>query len=182
MKTFWKIFIGVIALAVLVAGILIIMYFTNNFTTDFSTFYVRQGATEYRQDSTVNLQSGVYYTFDCKYTLGFPKSEKGDRYSVTVAPNENLKGISYRVDDETVTIPQSLDFSSAFEITKELNSFYFKIPEGISFSSALSAAYKGQSVSNIPSMDLSGKPCFDLVIKSYNGKSVIRLGIIINGV
>lgn len=177
-SSFSSIFISLLVIVLLAGVIAFIMYFTNNFSTEMSTFYVQYGAKEYRRDSGKLLfKTGVNYTFSCKYPLGFPSSEKGEHYKVGIEVNEAGKTIQYTVNTRpTLLYPKSPDISSSFEIVKNADSFTFCIPEGTTIESILTKAYEGKEVTDIQEVDFTADDYFSLVVKSYDESTVIRLG------
>lgn len=168
-----------LALVLVLAGVLaFVFYFTNNFSTDMTTFYVQYGAQEIRRDTgRTQFERGVYYTYKIEYPLGFPSSEKGERYKVGIEVTEAGKEIEYKVDG-TVTrfYPKSPDVSGSFEIVKNESSFTFRIPDETTFENVLLKSYEGKEITDVPAVDLTAKDYFSLVVKSYDGKNVIKIG------
>lgn len=176
---FFVILISVILIIVLAGAAAFIAYFTNNFTTNLTTFYVQYGAQEIRRDmGRMKFETGVYYTFRCEYPTGFPSSEKGEHYTVNVEVNEVGKKIEYVVNERPTPLysSKSPDVSKSFEIAKETDSFTFCIPTGTTLESILTKAYEGKEVKNIPEVDFTADDYFSLVVKSYDGNTVIRIG------
>lgn len=170
--------ISLFVILALAGGIAFIVYFTNNFSTELTTFYVQYGAQEIRRDTgKMQFDKGVYYTFKVNYPLGFPSSEKGDRYKVSVEITEAGKEIECKVDSRLTTLyPKPPDITGSFEIEKSDNSFTFRIPEEITFESILRKAYEGKTVTDIPQVDFTVKDYFYLTVKSYDEKNVIKIG------
>ena len=169
---FITIAISLFLILALAGGIAFIVYFTNNFSTDLTTFYVQYGAQDKMQ-----FDKGVYYYFKVNYPLGFPISEKGDRYKVSVEVAEVGKEIEYNVDSRSTTLyPKSPEVTGSFEIVKSENTFTFRIPEETTLESIVRKAYEGKTVTEVPQVDFTAKDYFYLTIKSYDEKSVIRIG------
>lgn len=162
----------------LAGGIAFIVYFTNNFSTDLTTFYVQYGAQEIRRDTDrMQFDKGVYYFFKVNYPLGFPISEKGDRYKVSVEITEAGKEIECKVDSRITTLyPKPPDITGSFEIVKSENNFMFRVPEETTLTSIVRKAYEGKTVTEVPQVDFTAKDYFYLTVKSYDEKSVIRIG------
>lgn len=175
---FFVIAITIVVVLLLASVIAFIAYFTNNFSTSLTTFYVQHGATEYRRDTgKMKFETGVYYTFRCEYPLGFPKNEKGEHYKVSVEINEAGKELAYTVNERPTTFyPKSPDISGSFEIVQGEDSFTFRIPEGTTLESILTKAYEGNEVKDIPEVDFTAKDYFSLVVKSYDESTIIRIG------
>lgn len=175
---FFTVAISLFLILALAGMIAFVVYYTNNFTTDLTTFYVQYGAREIRRDTgRVKFDKGVYYTFKVNYPLGFPDSEKGERYKVSVEVNEAGKEIEYKVDSRpTKFYPKSPDICASFEITKYDDSFTFRIPEGTTLESILIKAFEGKEVTEIPQVDFTAKDYFSLVVKSYDESVIIRIG------
>ncbi len=175
---FFRVAITLIVALALAGIIAFIVYYTNNFSTDLTTFYVQYGAQEIRRDKGgMQFEKGIYYTFRCEYPLGFPSSEKGERYKVSVEVNEAGQEIGYKVDSRpTKFYPKSPDIGASFEIAKSENTFTFRIPEETTLESILTKAYEGKEVTEIPDVDFIGKDYFSLVVKSYDESVTIRIG------
>lgn len=166
-------------IVLLLAGVVaFIMYFTNNFSTDLTTFYVQYSSQELRRDTGgMRFERGVYYTFKVNYPLGFPSNETGERYHVSVEVGEAGKDIEYRVDSRLTSLyPRSPDLSESFGIVRDTNSFMFYIPEETTLESILKKAYEGKEVTEIPQVDFTEKDYFCLTVKSYDETKVIRIG------
>ncbi len=176
--------ISIVSVLFLAAVIAFILYYTNNFTTELTTFYVQYGAREIRRDTgRMQFESGVIYNFRCEYPFGFPANEKGERYRVSVEVNEAGKEIEYLVDGSSTRFyPKSPDISQSFEITKHTDSFTFCIPAETTLKSIISKAYEGKEVMKIPAVDLTAKDYLSLVVKSYDGGTVIRIGFGFEGI
>lgn len=182
-KKYFVVLIAFISLFLIAAVIAFVMYFTNNLSTDLTTFYVQYGAQEIRRDTgRMQFEKGVYYTFRCEYPLGFPSNERGDRYTVSVEATEAGKEIEYLVDgSNTRFYPKSPDVSQSFEIVRSKDSFTFCIPAETTFKSILTKAYEGKEIKNIPAVDLTAKDYLSLTVKSYDGGTVIRIGFGFDG-
>lgn len=175
---FFRIAITLIVALALAGVIAFIVYYTNNFSTDLTTFYVQYGAQELRRDiDGMQFEKGTYYTFRCDYPLGFPSSEKGERFKVSVEANEAGQEIGYKVDSRpTKFYPKSPDVGASFEIAKSENTFTFRIPEETTLESILTRAYEGKEVTEIPEVDFAAKDYFSLVVKSYDESVIIKIG------
>lgn len=182
-KKYFAVLIAFIFLFLIAAVVAFVMYFTNNLSTDLTTFYVQYGAQEIRRDTgRMQFEKGVYYTFRCEYPLGFPSNERGDRYIVSVEATEAGKEIEYLVDgSNTRFYPKSPDVTQSFEISKKKDSFTFRITEETTLKSILTKAYEGKEIKNIPVVDLTAKDYVSLVVKSYDGGTVIRIGFGFDG-
>ena len=181
-KNIFAILFSLVALAVVAAVIAFVMYYTNNFSTDLTTFFVQYGSQELRRDTgKMQFEKGVYYSFKTKYPLGFPSSEKGERYHVGVEVTDAGKEIEYKVDGSVARLYKSPDISGSFEIKKSEDGFTFCIPKGTTLTGILRAAYVGKEVTDVPAVDLTAKDYFALVVKSYDEKTVIRIGFGFDG-
>lgn len=176
--TFVKVFISLLVAVILVGVIGFIMYFSNNLTTDLATFYVQYGSREYRRDTNgLKLETGVYHNFECKYILGFPSSETGERYSVKIVPNDTSEEIEYKVDGYRSSYypNDKLEFSNAFTIVKNIDGFMLFIPVDLTMQTVLNGAYEGKAVTNVPQVDLTANDYFRLIVSSYDGKTEINI-------
>ncbi len=182
-KSIFSIIITLIVVAVLAALVAFVMYYTNNFTTDLTTFYVQHGSQEIRHDvGRMQFEKGVYYTFKVKYPLGFPSSEKGERFKVGVEVTESGKEIEYRVDGSVTRLyPKSPEVTNSFDIEKNDDGFTFCIPKATTLKEIIRAAYADKEVMDIPAVDLTAKDYFYLTVKSYDGKTAIRIGFGFDG-
>lgn len=177
-SNFLTVCVSLLAVILLAGAIAFIFYFTNNLSTDLTTFYVQYGAQEIRRDTgRMKFETGVYYTFRCEYPLGFPANENGDHYKVSVEVSEAGKAIEYVVNERPYAFyPKSPDISQSFEIVQSTDSFMFRIPEGTTLESIVTKAYEGKEVKNIPKKDITAVDYFSLVVKSYDESTVIRIG------
>lgn len=182
-KSYVKIVIAVIVSLILAAAIAFIVYYTSNFTTDLTTFYVQYGAQELRRDTGgIQFDKGVYYTFKIKYPLGFPSNEKGERYKLSVEVNEAAgKEVEYKVDGSVARLYKAPDISGSFEIERSEEGFTFCVPKGTTLTGILRTAYAEKEVTDVPAVDLTAKDYFALVVKSYDEKTVIRIGFGFDG-
>lgn len=180
---FILIVIGIVLAVVLAGAIVFVVHYTNNFTTDITTFYVQYDKQEIRQDihNEMQFEKGTAYTFRCRYPLGFPANEKGERYKVSVEASEAGKLIEYRVDGTVTKLSKAPELTNSFEIEKDTDSFTFCIPTGTTLTSILRTAYSGKEITDVPAVDLTTFDFFELVVKSYNEGTTIRIGFRFDG-
>ena len=168
--TYILIVVAVLALLLLVGGF--IAKFTNNFTSDFKTFYVEyDGKTITSDKSDINFVRAEPNRINVGYSLGFLNKEKGN-YEVEVLPDvTDETDFEYQVNGKNYKFSELTDFTEFYKIEKYDDYFTFTMWDNID--SILAAMYHGDNVSGIP--DLSNKSLLKLVI--YNEDKTVSISI-----
>lgn len=160
---------------ILVGGIGAIVYFTNGFTTDFTTFYV------VIDDENVLVDTGGYFVstdrpldVQVKYTMGFT-NDNLNGYSLDLRAKSGVR-FDYYVDDYPYYFNGSFDWGKCFDIVYNESSFKIT-PKGDSLEALLQCIYPEQDVV-VPDEELSNisGDLFLLTIYSYNKESSISIG------
>lgn len=176
MKTFIKVIVYVLVIAVFAGVIGIVYKFTNGFNEDFKTFYIEyNGEKILSTQTTLELESGKTHTIHVKYTFDKEDAEPKD-YSVKVVPHMT-KDFDYTVNGERFLFSKIKDLTSVFKIDKKETSFDIEIPQVTSLKNILSAYHNGANVEIEQSAIESNPAPFTLVISSYNEKVVYNIGL-----
>lgn len=168
----WLAYVG--ALLVLIVLVGVVARFTNGFTDDFKTFYVKV------EDKEIMSNSGGYEIMrakpmqvEVKYTLSFATDEnKG--YNVKIVPNaaDKSKDFSFSVNGENRQFQAETDLTDGFEIEKSESSFKVT-PKGENLTGVLQAIYPGLDTALIE--EKAYNDMFALVVSSYNEKSSVTI-------
>ena len=166
-STGWIAYVAILLVAVVIAGI--IARFTNGFTDDFKTFYIRVDGKEImsRADGYEITPEKPLHA-EVKYTFSFA-SDENKGYSVKIVPNasDKSKDFSYTVNGEKKSFQSEEDFSEGFEIEKGESSFTIT-PKGATLTEVLQAIYPGLDTAHIE--EKAYNDMFVLAVSSYNGK------------
>ncbi len=162
-----KVIVGIVLLMGIVAAIGCIAFFTNNFTEDFSTFYV-----EVNGEKVASSAGG--YIVGCEENIVINvkdanpnKQDKG--YIVSVIPKAGID-FEFTVDDETKSFADEKDFTNAFEITKDGNAVTLNAKGNLEY--ILKAQYPDKTIRyDLGAID-SEEDMFSLVIKNYDEATV----------
>lgn len=120
-NSFFKVLSYLLVILVIVGVIGAIVYFTNGFTTDFTTFYVVIDGEDVMSDS-----GGYYVTtstplkVDVKYTMGIIDDEMSG-YSYEIRSKSDVL-FDFYVDDEKYDFQGDIDWNKCFLVTQEDNS------------------------------------------------------------
>ena len=168
----WLAYIG--ALLVLIVLVGVVARFTNGFTDDFKTFYVKV------EDKEIMSNSGGYeitqskpMQVEVKYTFSFATDEnKG--YNVKIVPNaaDKSKDFSFSVNGESKSFQSLQDLTDGFEIEKSESSFKVT-PKGENLTGVLQTIYPGLDTAYIE--EKAYNDMFALVVSSYNEKSSVTI-------
>lgn len=159
----------IIIIAILGVGVYFVMIHTDNFKSDFTTFYVKNDGEHLLQTSDALYEKGSVQRFDVKYTFDFlDKEQKG--YSVKIVPNGGAENVEYRIDNKYYLFSALDDLTAAFDI--ELNDSYFtlSIPQDFTVKKVLERLYKDKTVEIDGYYNESGEKYYTLMITSYDGK------------
>ncbi len=168
----WLAYVG--ALLVLIVLVGVAARFTNGFTDDFKTFYVKV------EDKEIMSTSGGYeitsakpMQVEVKYTFSFATDEnKG--YNVKIVPNaaDKSKYFLFTVNGENRQFQAETDLTDGFEIEKSESSFKVT-PKGENLTGVLQAIYPGLDTAHIE--EKAYNDMFALVVSSYNEKASVTI-------
>lgn len=169
--TYIIIVVAVLAVLLLVGGF--IARYTNNFTSDFKTFYVEYGGKTITSDKTdIEFVRSEPNRINVGYSLGFLNKEKGN-YSVEVLPNvTDETDFDYSVNGKNYKFSEITDFTEYYKIEKYDDYFTFTMWDDID--GILDMMYNGDNVAGVP--DLNGKNLLKLVIYNEDKTAKINIG------
>ena len=165
-------YVGIVLVVIIIVGV--VARFTNGFTDDFKTFYLKV------EDKEIMSGSGGYeitrakpMQAEVKYTFSFATDEnKG--YNVKIVPNaaDKSKDFSFSVNGENRQFQAETDLTDGFEIEKSESSFKVT-PKGENLTGVLQAIYPGLDMAHIE--EKAYNDMFALVVSSYNEKSSVTI-------
>lgn len=168
----WLAYVGIVLVAIILVGVA--ARFTNGFTDDFKTFYLKV------EDKEIMSGSGGYeitrakpMQAEVKYTFSFATDEnKG--YNVKIVPNaaDKSKDFSFTVNGENRQFQAETDLTDGFGIEKSESSFKVT-PKGENLTGVLQAIYPGLDTARIE--EKAYNDMFALVVSSYNEKSSVTI-------
>ena len=168
----WITYVGALLVVIIIVGV--VARFTNGFTDDFKTFYLKVG------DKEIMSGSGGYeitrakpMQAEVKYTFSFATDEnKG--YNVKIVPNaaDKNQDFSFTVDGESKSFQSLQDLTDGFEIEKSESSFRVT-PKGENLTGVLQAIYLGLDTAHIE--EKAYNDMFALVVSSYNEKASVTI-------
>ena len=168
----WITYVGALLVVIIIVGV--VARFTNGFTDDFKTFYLKVG------DKEIMSGSGGYeitrakpMQAEVKYTFSFATDEnKG--YNVKIVPNaaDKNQDFSFTVDGESKSFQSLQDLTDGFEIEKSESSFRVT-PKGENLTGVLQAIYPGLDTAH--SEEKAYNDMFALVVSSYNEKASVTI-------
>lgn len=159
------------------AAIAFVSVFTNRFTDEFKTFYVKYGEYIFATKDRITLMAGQEYRFDTGNSLDWDKDGEPTPYTVAVKPNITVStNFGYTADGESYTYEtdDGEDFSSAFNV--QVYDRYFTIETPQSMTAALSSLKKhsGKTLT-LPELDLAADAYFTISVTTYNGANAIEI-------
>ena len=168
----WLAYVGIVLVLIVLVGVA--ARFTNGFTDDFKTFYVKV------EDKEIMSGSGGYeitrakpMQVEVKYTFSFATDEnKG--YNVKIVPNaaDKSKDFSFTVNGENRQFQAETDLTDGFEIEKSESTFRVT-PKGENLTGVLQAIYPGLDTVHIE--EKAYNDMFALVVSSYNEKASVTI-------
>lgn len=168
----WLAYVGIVLVAIIIVGV--VARFTNGFTDDFKTFYLKV------EDQEIMSGSGGYeitrakpMQAEVKYTFSFATDEnKG--YNVKIVPNaaDKSRDFSFTVNGESKSFQSLQDLTDGFEIEKSESTFRVT-PKGESLTGVLQAIYPG--LDTAPIEEKAYNDMFALVVSSYNEKASVTI-------
>ena len=168
----WLAYVG--ALLVLIVLVGVVARFTNGFTDDFKTFYIRVDGKEIMSSAGgYEITRAKPMQVEVKYTFSFATDEnKG--YNVKIVPNaaDKSKDFSFSVNGENRQFQAETDLTDGFEIEKSESSFKVT-PKGENLTGVLQTIYPGLDMAHIE--EKAYNDMFALVVSSYNEKSSVTI-------
>ena len=168
----WLAYVGIVLVAIILVGV--VARFTNGFTDDFKTFYIRVDGKEIMSSANgyeITPERPLYA--EVKYTFSFATDEnKG--YSVKIVPNaaDKSKDFSFTVNGENRQFQAETDLTDGFGIEKSESTFKVT-PKGENLTGVLQAIYPGLDTAHIE--EKAYNDMFALVVSSYNEKSSVTI-------
>lgn len=168
----WLAYVGIVLVAIIIVGV--VARFTNGFTDDFKTFYIRVDSKEIMSSANgYEITPERPLHAEVKYTFSFATDEnKG--YNVKIVPNaaDKSRDFSFTVNGENRQFQAETDLTDGFEIEKSESSFKVT-PKGENLTGVLQAIYPGLDTAHIE--EKAYNDMFALVVSSYNEKSSVTI-------
>ena len=168
----WLAYVGIVLVVIIIVGV--VARFTNGFTDDFKTFYLKVEDKEIMSNSGgYEITSAKPMQVEVKYTFSFATDEnKG--YNVKIVPNaaDQSKDFSFTVNGENRQFQAETDLTDGFGIEKSESSFKVT-PKGENLTDVLQAIYPGLDTARIE--EKAYNDMFALVVSSYNEKSSVTI-------
>ena len=168
----WITYVGALLVVIIIVGV--VARFTNGFTDDFKTFYLKVGDKEIMSGSGgYEITRATPMQAEVKYTFSFATDEnKG--YNVKIVPNaaDKNQDFSFTVDGESKSFQSLQDLTDGFEIEKSESSFRVT-PKGENLTGVLQAIYPGLDTAHIE--EKAYNDMFALVVSSYNEKASVTI-------
>ena len=168
----WLAYVGIVLVVIIIVGVA--ARFTNGFTDDFKTFYVKVEDKEIMSNSGgYEITSAQPMQAEVKYTFSFATDEnKG--YNVKIVPNaaDKSKDFSFTVNGENRQFQAETDLTDGFGIEKSESSFKVT-PKGENLTGVLQTIYPGLHTAHIEEKEYNDM--FALVVSSYNEKSSVTI-------
>lgn len=168
----WLAYVGIVLVVIIIVGV--VARFTNGFTDDFKTFYIRVDGKEIMSTAGgYEITPGKPLRAEVKYTFSFATDEnKG--YNVKIVPNaaDKSKDFSFTVNGENRQFQAETDLTDGFEIEKSESTFKVT-PKGENLTGVLQAIYPGLDTAHIE--EKAYNDMFVLAVSSYNGKSSVTI-------
>ena len=168
----WLAYVGIVLVVIIIVGV--VARFTNGFTDDFKTFYLKV------EEKEIMSSSGGYeitrakpMQVEVKYTFSFATDEnKG--YNVKIVPNaaDKSRDFSFTVSGESKSFQSLQDLTDGFEIEKSESTFKVT-PKGENLTGVLQAIYPGLDTAHIE--EKAYNDMFALVVSSYNEKASVTI-------
>ena len=168
----WLAYVGIVLVLIVLVGVA--ARFTNGFTDDFKTFYIRVDGKEIMSTAGgYEITQAKPMQVEVKYTFSFATDEnKG--YNVKIVPNatDKSKDFSFSVNGENRQFQAETDLTDGFEIEKSESSFKVT-PKGENITGVLQAIYPGLDTARIE--EKAYNDMFALVVCSYNEKASVTI-------
>lgn len=163
--------LAILILFGLVAGIWILLKYTNGGTEDFKTFTIEvDGEPVVASKTAWDFRPGTHevkitYLFD--WITGEEKE-----WSVKMQPKPGAS-YDYTVDGSVYPWSDAKEIEKAFSLKKEADGFTFTVPGD--HKEVLAALYPGQTVSAPAKDELKDLCLYELVVSSYDGGTVYTI-------
>ena len=168
----WLAYVGIVLVVIIIVGV--VARFTNGFTDDFKTFYIRVDGKEIMSSAGgYEITQAKPMQVEVKYTFSFATDEnKG--YNVKIVPNaaDKSKDFSFTVNGENRQFQAETDLTDGFGIEKSENTFRVT-PKGENLTGVLQAIYPGLDTAHIE--EKAYNDMFALVVSSYNEKASVTI-------
>lgn len=168
----WLAYVGIVLVLIVLVGVA--ARFTNGFTDDFKTFYIRVDGKEIMSSANgYEITPERPLHAEVKYTFSFATDEnKG--YNVKIVPNaaDKSRDFSFTVNGENRQFQAETDLTDGFGIEKSESSFKVT-PKGETLTGVLQAIYPGLDTARIE--EKAYNDMFALVVSSYNEKSSVTI-------
>lgn len=168
----WLAYVGIVLVAIIIVGV--VARFTNGFTDDFKTFYIRVDGKEIMSSANgYEITPERPLHAEVKYTFSFATDEnKG--YNVKIVPNaaDKSRDFSFTVNGENRQFQAETDLTDGFEIEKSESTFKVT-PKGENLTGVLQAIYPGLDTAHIE--EKAYNDMFALVVSSYNEKASVTI-------
>ena len=162
-----KLIVGIVLLFGIVAAIGCIAFFTNNFTEDFSTFYVEVNGEKIASSAGGYIVGGEENFVVNVKDANPNKQDKG--YMVSVIPKAGVD-FEFTVDDETKLFADENDPTNAFEIIKDGNNLMLNPKCNLEY--ILQKQYPDKTIRYDANSINSEEDLFSLIIKNYDEATV----------
>ena len=168
----WLAYVGIVLVLIVLVGVA--ARFTNGFTDDFKTFYIRVDGKEIMSSANgYEITPERPLHAEVKYTFSFATDEnKG--YNVKIVPNaaDKSRDFSFTVNGENRQFQAETDLTDGFQIEKSESTFKVT-PKGENLTGVLQAIYPGLDTAHIE--EKAYNDMFALVVSSYNEKSSVTI-------
>lgn len=174
--------IGFVSYAIILLaliGVLVFFgYFTNWFSSDFKTFYLKvNGETVMNDKDSLTIVPTQPLSIEAKYTLGLvDKNQTGYSFEIKANPNVDL---SFSVDGKTVSFQSGdIDWNKCFDIAEEENGFTLTL-KGWDMLELLQCVYPDSEIVLDSDVDYT-QNLFNLTVYSHDKTAAVTLGICIS--
>lgn len=167
--------LSVIAILAIVGCFVFIARYTNNFTGNFSTFYLESNGKMITCDtSKYSMEIDKEYRFEVGYTFNFLNKDEQLGYHVSIVPNiTNNTDFDFTVDNLTKSYNEEKDLTKFFNI--KTYDKYFTIKPIIDLPEMMTILYSGKTVLGVPITKNTGKDYFIMVVSSADKTTVINV-------
>lgn len=155
-----------------VAGIIVFFaYFSNGFTDDFKTMYIKINDKNIvtTTNNFLKIPVAKETRFDVKYTFSGITQNSG--YNVKIVPNVTEEtSFDYKVGDQTYAFIGVEDMSKAFAIKKYDNYMTLSIPKDVRIKQVLQKIHNTTNITLPKDVEETRRYYYKLLISSYNSK------------
>ncbi|GEM_PF-995479 len=177
-KNYGKIigFVSYAIILIVLIGVLVFFgYFTNWFSSDFKTFYLKvNGETVSDDNSSYVVVPNKPLSIETKYIFAlFDKTQTGYSYEIKVNPNINF---DFTIDDKKVSIQSDdIDWRKCFDIVEEDKGFTLTL-KGWDLFELLQCVYPDSEIALDADVDYA-QNLFNLTVYSRDKKDAVTLAI-----